>query len=419
MSIFALVDCNNFYVSCERAFNPRLEKKPIVVLSNNDGCFISRSNEAKALGIPMGAPFFQWKKFCSENNVIVFSSNYELYGDMSERVMQILQENCPDSEIYSIDEAFLQLENFKHQNLTDYAIELRRKVKTWTGIPVSIGFAHTKTLAKVANHIAKTQVKNGVYNLLDPNVQNEILSNFPVEKVWGIGRQLAARLDKLNIKTAKDLRDNDPKKMRRYFSVVMEKMIYELRGFSCIPFEIIQPKKQIISSRSFGKYVTELKELEEAISNHAATAATRLREEGSQTQGISVFIQTNVFSQNEPAYNNSLTASFPLPTIDTGEIISTAIKCVQKLYKKNYKYQKVGIILLDNIPYTIQQQDIFQKVNPSRQKLMHTIDTINTIFGKDTVFHAAQGIQRAWQAKYERRSPRYTTRWDEVVWAKT
>lgn len=419
MSIFALVDCNNFYVSCERAFNPRLENKPIVVLSNNDGCIISRSNEAKKLGIPMGAPLFKWKKFCMDNRVIVLSSNYELYGDMSHRVMRLLQEFYPETEIYSIDEAFLKLDGFNRENLFSDALEMRQKIKACTGIPVSIGYAQTKTLAKVANHIAKTQTQKGVFELLDRQLQSEILADFPLEKVWGIGKALAPRLNKLNIHTPKELRDTDPKKIRHYFNVVMEKMVQELRGFSCIPTETIQPRKQIISSRSFGNPVTELQALEEAVSNFAATASLKLREQKSVAQGLSVFIRTSRFNESEPYYSNNITLSFPIPTADTSEIIAMARNGVRHLFKPGYRYKKAGIMLLDLAPQSTMQLDFFNQEKPTRRLLMQTVDRINKTFGKNTVFHAAQGIRRNWQMKSDRRSPRYTTRWNEMLVVKS
>lgn len=362
----------------------------------------------------MGAPLFKWKKFCLENSVIILSSNYELYGDMSHRVMQVLQDACSDMEIYSIDEAFLRLDGFKRETLFSDAVKLREKIKTWTGIPVSIGIAQTKTLSKVANYIAKNQGKEGIFDLLENNVQTEILSNFPLEKVWGIGTQISARLKKLNIQTAKELRDSEPKKIRHYFSVVMEKMVYELRGFSCIPLEEIQPRKQIISSRSFGKPITELKELEEAVSNYAATASLKLRGQKSAAEGLEVFLMTSRFSETEPYYSNHIAISFPIPTSDTAEIITAAKNGIRHLFKPGYRYRKAGIMLLDLRPNRIKQLDFFNQENTSRQALMQAVDNINKIFGKNTVFHAAQGIRRPWQMKFNIRSPRYTTRWAEM-----
>lgn len=415
MSIFALVDCNNFYVSCERVFNPRLEKKPVLVLSNNDGCAIARSNEVKKMGIPMGAPFFKWKKFCEENNVTVLSSNYELYGDMSDRVMNVLQSLSPDMEIYSIDEAFLKWDGMSPSDLLTHMLEIRKTIKQWVGIPVSIGYAPTKTLAKVANHIAKTQMQEGVFDLIDPVKRKIMLEDFPLEKIWGVGRQLSVRLKKMNIHNAQALCDSDPKKMRHYFSVVMERMVQELRGFSCLGLETPAPRKQIISSRSFGKPVTQLQELEEAVSHYAATASVRLREQGSVARGISVFLQTNRFSESQSYYGNSVSLSFPIPTNDTAKIIALAKEGLRHLFKSGYRYKKAGIMLLDLRPTTMRQYDFFNSENPKREILMRTLDTINEIYGKNTVYHAAQGVQREWQMKFEHRTPRYTTRWSELL----
>lgn len=417
MTIFALVDCNNFYVSCERAFNPQLEGKPVVVLSNNDGCVISRSNEAKKLGIPMGAPFFKWEKFCKDHYVAVFSSNYELYGDMSQRVMTLLNEFCPDMEIYSIDEAFIQLDSMHHKNLNDYLIEVRQKIKMWTGIPVSIGFAPTKTLAKIANYIAKNHIEASVYDLMALQLQEKILAEFPVARIWGIGQQLAKRLEQLNIRTAKELRDSSPKRLRQRFSVVMEKMIEELRGNSCLPLETWQARKEIISSRSFGRLVTNLKELEEAISYHAVITSAKLRQQKSVAGTVGVFLQTNIFRKNDAQYNNGIVFPFPIPISDTRYIIRIAKKCIKHLYRTGYKYQKTGLILQDLMPNTIKQYDMFDKNNSKSEIIMKTVDKINNLYGKNTLFYGAEGIKSQWHAKFERRSSCYTTRWKDLLTA--
>lgn len=415
MPIFALVDCNNFYASCERVFNPSLEGKPIVVLSNNDGCVIARSNEAKKLGIPMGAPFFKWQDFCKKHRVQVFSSNYELYGDMSHRVMQLLTQSCPDIEIYSIDEAFLLLDGFSWTNLTDYAIHIRNKIKMCTSIPVSIGIGPTKTLAKLANYVAKNQSKNGVFNLFDLNEYDTLLSEFPVEKIWGIGYRLSQRLNQFNIHTAKELRDADAKKLRLHFSVVMEKTISELRGISCISMETIQPRKQIISSRSFGKRVTQLSELEEAISHYASIASLKLRKQHSVTRTLCVFLHTNTFREHDKQYGNSLTYRFSKPTSNTGMIVSAAKQCLNQIYRKGYNYHKTGLMLLDLSSASITQYDLLDRQNNLKQEqLMKTVDSINNIYGKHTVFYCAEGINQHWQLKREKLSGRCTTRWDEL-----
>ena len=321
MAVFALVDCNNFYASCERVFQPALENKPVCILSNNDGCIIARSNEAKALGIKMGDPWHKRKAFCQEHGVAVFSSNYTLYGDMSRRVMLCLQKFTPDVEVYSIDEAFLQLDGFEYLNLEEYGTTIRRTVYGCTRIPVCIGIGPTKTLAKVANHLAKARQKqgigSGVLDLCDRNVRNVVLPVIAVEDIWGVGRRWGKRLQAMGIHTAAQLRDAEPKAMRQVFSVVMERMVHELRGTSCLGLEDIQAKKNIMSSRSFGRMVTDKGELLEAVSSYAARAAEKLRRQGSRANGLYVFLQTNRYRPRHPQYQNSATCSFVLPTSDT------------------------------------------------------------------------------------------------------
>jgi DNA polymerase V len=296
MSCFALIDCNNFYVSCERVFDPTLEKRPVVVLSNNDGCIIARSNEAKALGIPMGAPLFQYRSLCQQHQVKILSSNYALYADMSQRVMAILGQFCPDMEVYSIDEAFLKFNNFNYFNLKIYTQNIQEKIKQWTGVPVSIGLGPTKTLAKVANYQAK---KSGtMYDLCDLALIPLLLNRIPVNEIWGIDRRLTEQLNHRGIQTADQLRCANPKLIRKWFSVVVERIVMELNGVSCLDLESVQPKKQIMSSRSFGKPVTGLEELNAAISTYTARAAIKLREQHSKAQSIYVFIQTNQHNKN-------------------------------------------------------------------------------------------------------------------------
>lgn len=415
MSIFALVDCNNFYVSCERVFNPKLEAKPVIVLSNNDGCVISRSNEAKKLGIPMGAPFYKWEAFCEQNHVYTFSSNYELYGDLSRRVMLALKHFCPHIEIYSIDEAFLELSELSDTPVEDYMQQVRAKVKHWTGMPVSIGIGATKTLAKIANTIAKNTTVENVYQI-DNFYHNKLLSDFPVEKIWGVGRQLAKRLHQLQISTAQALQQADAKMIRLHFSVTAEKIVRELNGISCLPLEaMFTPRKQIVCSRSFGKPVTELEELQEAISHYSAVATKKLRNQHCVAGGIYVFIETNYFNLKMPYYSNNVFFPFPIPTQDTSYIIRIAKKCIRHLYKKNLSYHKVGVILTELIPQNMQQQDILQVNSLKNERLIQSVDVINKKFGKDTLFYCAEGISREWKMITNKLSPRYSTRWDELA----
>lgn len=415
MSIFALVDCNNFYASCERVFNPHLNGKAIVILSNNDGCIIARSNEAKKLGIPMGAPFHEWKKLCDKKLLYAFSSNYALYGDMSNRVMTSLKQFCPTLEIYSIDEAFLSFDEANKTNLVTDTIEIRSKIKEWIGLPVSIGIAPTKTLAKIANHIAKKKTRSGVFDLRDPIMQEKILAEFPIANIWGIGRRLAKKLNDLNIHSARDLRDANLKMIRMHFSVVVERIVEELRGVACIPLEMIQPRKQIMSSRSFGKLITKINELEEAVSHYTAIACQKLRKQNSLAGGISVFLHTNFYRSQDAQYGNSSNCRFTEPTCDSSFIISTAKKCLNKIYRPGFHYQKAGIMLLDLSSHTIKQYDLFAIRQNKSEPLMRTLDCINEKLGKKALFIAAEGTQRNWKTRCARRSPRYTTQWDELM----
>jgi DNA polymerase V len=418
-NVFALVDCNNFYVSCERVFKPALEGKPIVVLSNNDGCIVSRSDEAKQLNIPMGAPYYQWREVIKENQVQVLSSNYELYGDMSHRVMVILEKFCPEIEIYSIDEAFLSLQQFSIKDLISYGLEIKQAIKMWTGLPVAIGFAATKTLAKIANHIAKKYSATGVYHLFDPLLNEKIMNEFPICEIWGIGKKLTKRLSQLNIYTAKDLRDSDLQLLRREFSIVMERIAQELRGICCLSLEAVQPFKQIISSRSFGKIVTEIGDIEEALSHYVARACIRLRKQKSRAGGMNIFLKTNVFQMNKDQYCNAMTIKFIQPTNSTSEIICLAKQMLNKLFRKGYRYHKVGLILIDLVPETMDQLDLFTGscVQPKKDSLMKTVDVINKKLGKETLQFCAEGIKKTWKIKCDKRSGRYTTRSEELVQA--
>ena len=414
--IYALVDCNNFYCSCERVFNPALEKKPMAVLSNNDGCIVARSNEIKALGIPMGAPMFQYKELLEKKRAIILSSNYQLYGDMSQRVMETLRQFTPSMEVYSIDEAFLRLEEFQRLDLIKYCLEIRKTVKQWTGIPVSIGIAPNKTLSKVANHIAKKHTKTGVFDICKRSTQNEILANFPVGNIWGVGRQLSKKLNEMGINTALKLRDVDIVWARKHFTVVGERLVRELRGLSCLELEEVITKKNITSSKSFGKSVTDKRELMNAIANYATKACHKLRLQNSKAQGLYVYLRTNPFRRQDPQYDNGITYGFMEPSDDTTFIIQAARKCLEQIYSKGYKYHKAGIMLLDLVPSSYKQMEMFDtEETQSRSKLMKTIDVMNNSMGQDTIRFAAQGIYHPWARKCEHRTPRYTTNWDELV----
>lgn len=416
MKIFALVDCNNFYASCERVFDPALRNRPIAVLSNNDGCIVARSNEVKALGIPMGVPFFEQKAVIKKHNVAVFSSNYQLYGDMSKRVMDSLRLFCPDMEVYSIDEAFLRLDGMLPRDLNDYCKTIRAMVLQWTGIPVSIGIGPSKVLAKVANRIAKKQTDSGVFDIRSRETQDEILKNLDVDKLWGVARRWAERLAGLGIHKAAELRDANPTIIRKRLSVVGERILRELNGQSCVDLEDIQPRKNIMSSKSFGAALTTKEPIDEALANYAARASEKLRKQNSRAQAVYVFIQTNNFKETDKQYSNSLTCTLPVPTSDTRIIIGAAKFCLSRIYKPGYRFKKAGIMLLDLIPDTLEQGNLFVDIDRfSGDHLMSVMDGINEGHGPDTLFIGAQGVAKAWKMRCGSRSPRYTTQWDELL----
>ena len=415
MKIFALVDCNNFYASCERVFAPNLKERAIVILSNNDGCIVARSNEAKSLGIPMGAPIFKQKAIIKKNNVAVFSSNYELYGDMSKRVMDSLSLFTPDMEVYSIDEAFLRLDYLQPRNLYEYCKTIREKILQWTGIPVSIGIAPTKVLAKVANHVAKKKT-DGVFDIRCQQKQDDILKSLDADKIWGIARSWSERLNSMGIYKASELRDASPTIIRKHLSVVGERILRELKGQSCIGLETIQPKKNITSSKSFGKSITKKEPIEEALSNYAARACEKLRKQNSRAQAVHVFVQTNGFRETDRQYNNAITHTLTTPTSDTRIIIEAAKFCLSKIYQHGYRYKKTGIMLLYLIPASLEQKQLFVDFDHRPgDHLMGIVDRVNKEQGSDTLFFGAQGVTREWQMRCGSRSPRYTTQWNELL----
>lgn len=417
MSVFALVDCNNFYVSCQRVFDPKLQNRPVVVLSNNDGCIISRSNEAKQLGIPMGAVYFQYRPLCEKNNVAVFSSNYELYGDMSQRVMTCIRHFCPDIEVYSIDEAFLCLDAIPGEP-SSFCAMIHEKVKMWTGIPVSIGIGPSKTLAKVANKITKQQkISNGVFDLRDPQMQDAVLSEFEVNDVWGVGQRLTKKLARLGITTAQYLRDSPPAKIRKHFGVTLERTLWELRGVACQNLEKFKMNKNIVSSRSFGKSLIELTDLEEAVSYYTAIACVKLRKQRAKAQGIYVFLQNNIFNTHEKSYNNGILHGLSYPSADTRLIIQTAKRLLKKIYIPHLHYKKAGVMLMDILPDNICQYDLLinTRVQDKSDRLMQTLDEVNNKMGRQSLFIAAEGISPGWKIRAHRKSGRYTTQWSEIL----
>ena len=415
---FALVDVNNFYASCERVFNPSLAGRVVVVLSNNDGCVIARSAEAKKLGIPMAMPYFQAEKLLRQHGGVALSSNYELYADMSNRVMSILARYSPAQEVYSIDECFLGMEGFSDRFKRGQRI--REQVLRWTGLPVCVGFGATKTLAKLANHCAKKGLAgcDGVCDLIDQSQaeQDALFARIEVGDVWGVGRRIARKLEGLHIHTVRDLRDADPSFIRRQFSVVLERTVQELRGLSCLALEdVIPAKQQIMCSRSFGQPVVDEQDLREAVSSYASRAAAKLRQQGSVASAVHVYLQTNPFKPQEKQYSQGLTLPFRAPTADTLRIVRAATAALTQLFRPGYRYKKAGVMLVGIQKGTEQACGLFDTGKEKSEALMRVMDAINLRNGKGTIRLAGEGSERPWQMRRERMSPRVTTRWGELV----
>jgi DNA polymerase V len=415
--MFALIDCNNFYASCERAFKPSLNGKPIVVLSNNDGCAIARSNEAKALGIPMGAVAFEYRDLFLKHNVHVFSANFALYGDMSNRVMNILQEYSPECEIYSIDEAFLKLVGFEHFDLHSYGVGMSRKVKTWTGIPVSVGIAPTKALAKIANRIAKKYPDRTetCYVIDDDEKRIKALKWLDIEDVWGIGRQHAKRLRYVGVKKAYDFTQLDDAWVRRNMSVVGLRLKMDLLGLPTLDLEDIKPKKNIATTRSFERNLTKLEEIQERIVTFSVSCAEKLRRQHSSCNALCVFIRTNSHRQELQQYSNSTVIKLPFPSNSSIEIAKFALQALEQIFVPGLHYKKAGVIIMDFTPDSEIQLNLFENSNPKHSPLMQVVDRINQSFGQQKIKLAAQDLKRVWKMKQEKLSPRYTTRLDEVI----
>ncbi|MBM77955.1 MAG: SOS mutagenesis and repair protein UmuC [Crocinitomicaceae bacterium] len=413
--MIALVDCNNFYASCERVFQPHLDKKPIVVLSNNDGCVIARSNESKLLGVKMGAPAFKMKEIFEKNNVQVFSSNFALYGDLSKRVMTILEEESPEIEVYSIDEAFLGFKGFKDVN--KQAAKIRHKVKKWTGIPVSIGIGPTKTLAKVANHVAKKHTKTGVFVLNDFKFTLKVLKRIPIGEVWGIGRRYASFLCSNGVITAYDLTQKSECWVKRNLKINGLRTLKELKGISCYDLETsVMRKKNICTSRSFGRKVRDFDELKEAVASYATSCAMKLRKEKSLAFKVIVFLTTNPFNTSESQYRASQKIMLDVPTNDGVMITKSAISALQRIYKSGFTYKKAGVIVSEIVPDYSRQLSLFENKNIYKHKnLMDVMDKLNTRMGRDKVRLAVQGFDRKWRLKQERLSPCYTTRFSDML----
>jgi len=416
--MFALIDCNNFYASCERVFQPKLKNKPIVVLSNNDGCVIARSNEAKKLGIPMGAVAFEYKRIFEQNNINVFSSNYTLYGDMSNRVMTLLRDFSPDIEIYSIDEAFLKFDGFeKWFDFNTYGNQIRYKVTKGTGIPISVGIAPTKALSKVANKIAKKfpERTQNVYVIDTEDKRIKALKWLPIGDVWGIGSQHAKRLKKINVNTAYDFTQLTEDWVKTNMSIVGLRLYKELKGIPCLELEDVQPKKNIATTRSFDKTYEDKAYIQERVSTFAVTCAEKLRKQSSNCNALMVFIHTNGFRKDLPQYGRNVVVKLPFPTNSSIDIAKYATIGLDKIYKKGYQYKKAGVIVMDITPEESKQINLFENSNEKHQPLMSIMDKINKSIGTTKVKLASQDIGRTWKMKQEKLSPRFTTRIAEII----
>tara|TARA_Y100001970_G_C14171483_1_gene824454 strand:- start:106 stop:1410 length:1305 start_codon:yes stop_codon:yes gene_type:complete len=412
----ALVDCNNFYASCERIFNPKLIGRPIVVLSNNDGCIITRSSEAKSLGIKMGEPYFKAKNIIKKNNVEVFSSNYSLYGDISQRVMETLLKFSNEVEIYSIDEAFLNLNGFEHFELDTYCQHIRNKIKKWVGIPVSIGVSSTKTLSKIANNLAKKNKEyNGVCILKQWFEIKNGLKKTPIEDVWGVGRRLSILLKKYNINNALDFINIDRGWIRKNMGIIGEKTYLELNGVSCLEIDAMpSDKKSCCVSRSFNQPIEKIEDLEESISSYSARAAEKIREEGLLTESMSVFVLTNYFNRRDKQYSNSVKIYLPYPTNNSFKIVSSALNGIRKIYKNGYRYKKSGVILYGLSKNNL-KKELFEYDRNISENIMNTMDRINERYGSSTLKIASEGIEKKWRMKRTKVSPSYTTRFDDLI----
>ncbi len=415
-SLFALIDCNNFYVSCERVFNPSLRNKPVVVLSNNDGCVVALSQEAKAIGISRGIPIFTVDAMVKSHDVQVLSSNYALYGDMSQRVMSILSGFSPDIEIYSIDECFLSLSGFQG-DMEVYGQHIRHVVQQWTGIPVSIGIGQTKTLAKLANHIAKKYEKcNNVFSLTEEGVRDTWLRTVHIEDVWGIGFRSAPKLRAHGIRTAEDLKNSQDGWIRSHLGGVTGlRTVWELRGYSCIAMETTRlGKKEIVASRSFGTPVDSLTDMEEAVASYVVRAAARMRGHKLYATSLHVFIMTNRF-KNDPQYSNSCCIILPEPTAYSPELIAYAHALLKKIFKPGFRYKKAGVMLAGLIPEATVSPQLFSLRDRVKEKsVMSLLDSINTKYGMGMLSYAGEGFEQQWRMKRAKMSKRSTTSWGEI-----
>jgi DNA polymerase V len=419
--MIGLVDCNNFYASCERVFDPALNGRPVLVLSNNDGCVIARSNEAKELGIPMGAPAFEIEALVEKNGVKVFSSNYTLYGDMSSRVMAMLQTYSPEVEIYSIDEAFMRLDDFRTDTLDSYGRQIIAEVRKGTGIPVSLGIAPSKTLAKLANKIAKKRKENrGVFVIDTDDKRIAALKSIEIGDVWGIGRRYADFLIKNKVNTAYDFTQLNKEWVQSNMTVVGRRMYDELRGEARIDFEVEPPAKQMIcTSRSFGNMLSEYTPIEEAVANYAARCGAKLRKQNCCAGVMMVFVHTNAFRKDLPQYSRNIVIQLPIPTNSNIELVKYAAIGIKALYKEGFHYKKAGVIVSEIVPASSIQGNIFYNLDSTRHdKIMGVLDTLNKSLGRDKVILGKQGFEKSWRLRQEKLSPCYSTRMTDIITVK-
>ncbi|HEX2606776.1 MAG TPA: Y-family DNA polymerase [Flavisolibacter sp.] len=419
--MIGLIDCNNFYVSCERVFNPGLLGKPVVVLSNNDGCAIARSEEAKRLGIKMGTPAFMIDTLIQQHDIKVFSSNYALYGDMSARVMQVIREYVPHTEVYSIDEVFADLTTLRYQDLPDLARTIREAVMRCVGIPVSIGIGATKTLAKMANRYAKkTAAGEGIFMAGCRSTVDALLKHTGVDAIWGVGPQHSALLRANGFVTAADFLSAPEDWVRKEMAVVGLRIQKEIKGIRCLPWEEQAPsKKNICTSRSFGTLITSKKEIRQAVATFTAACAAKLRKQGSCAGSLHVFIQTNPHRRQDAQYFHSITQQLEVPTSSTGELLKFAMTAIDVLYKPGYLFQKTGVIVQDLVPQATIQLGLFDQVDRTKEAgVMDAIDQVNQNFGKDVVRYGTQEFNKKWKLRQEHLSPSYTTRFHQLPYVK-
>lgn len=413
--MFALIDCNNFYASCERLFRPDLINQPIVVLSNNDGCIIARSNEAKSLGLAMGEPYFKVKSICNQHHVHVFSSNYTLYGDMSYRVMCIIEDSWTDVDIYSIDEAFLDLSSMPAQQHNSFCSALQKRILKETGIPTSVGVGKTKTLAKLANNIAKKTLKIPVFNITG---KEEWLAKIDIGDVWGVGRQWHKKLVQKKIVTAADLANANLTLIRDTFNVVLMRTAMELKGISCTQTQDAEKKQSIMSSRSFGSLQTEYNCLAEAIGSHCARVYEKMRQQQLVAQHMSIFVQSNRFRTDLPQYRTAIDFKLIQATDDLFYLTRVAQFCLKKIYKTGIHYQKVGVLVSNLVDKKFRQMDLFNQSSDEElaktEQIMSVFDAINQKFGRHTLYLATEGRSKPWSMKRQMKSPNYTTQWNDL-----